>query len=74
METTIQISKKLLETLKKRKLSDRESYEKIIWDLIEDTRELSDLAKKEITEAREEIVKGKVHKWEDIKKEFKLNV
>ncbi len=74
METTIQVSKNLLETLKKRKLSKKESYEEVIWDLIEDTMELSEETKKEIVEARTEARAGKVHKWEDIKKELKLNV
>ena len=74
MDTTIQISKDLLETLKKRKLSEKESYESIIRDLLEDTMELSEETKKEIEEARKEARKGKTHRWEDIKKELKLNV
>ncbi len=74
MDTTIQISTDLLEYLKKRKMGEKESYERIIWDLIEDTMELSEETKKDVVEAREEYKKGKVHKWEDIKKELKLNV
>ncbi|MEK6951869.1 MAG: hypothetical protein AABX29_02535 [Nanoarchaeota archaeon] len=74
METTIQVSRDLLETLKKRKMSEKESYEEVIWDLVEDTMELSEETKKDIEEARKEIREGKVHKWEDIKKELKLNV
>ncbi|MBI2498930.1 hypothetical protein HYV88_01670 [Candidatus Woesearchaeota archaeon] len=74
METTIQVSRDLLETLKKRKMSEKESYEEVIWDLIEDTMELSEETKKDIEEARKEVKEGKVHKWEDIKKELKLNV
>ena len=42
METTIQVSHKLREALRLRKMSPNESYENIIWDLIEDSQELSD--------------------------------
>ena len=74
MATTIQISENLLETLKKRKMSEKESYEEVIWDLIEDTMELSEQTKKDIEESRKQIKEGKFHRWEDIKKELKLNV
>jgi len=40
--TTIQVSNTLHNELIKRKLFDRETYEEVIWDLIEDTRELND--------------------------------
>ncbi len=74
MDTTIQISRELLEKLKKRKLSGKESYENVIWDLLEDTMELSEETKRNIAISRQEYKEGKVHKWEDIKKELKLNV
>ena len=48
MATTIQVSQELQKTLAKRKLYDRESYEEVIWDLLEDTMELTEEAKKEI--------------------------
>lgn len=73
-ETTIQISRELLEKLKVRKMHEKESYESIIWDLLEDTMELSEETKKDIAEARQQVKEGKVHKWEDIKRELKLNV
>ena len=38
--TTIQISSELKEALRKRKLHVKESYEDIIWDLLEDQMEL----------------------------------
>ena len=72
METTIQVSKELLETLKKRKISDKESYEEIIWDLLEDEMELSDQTKKEIQEARAEIKAGKYKTISQLKKELGL--
>ena len=64
----------MLITLKKRKMSEKESYEEVIWDLIEDTTELSEQTKKDIEESRKQIKEGKFHRWEDIKKELKLNV
>ena len=74
METTIQVSRVLLNKLKQMKLSEQESYENIIWDLIEDRMEISDETKKSIARAEEDIRKGRVHKWEDVKKELHLNV
>ena len=42
MATTMQVSKDLLKELKSRKMYDNESYEDIVWDLLEDTMELSE--------------------------------
>lgn len=72
MATTIQISENLLETLKKRKLSDKESYETIIWDLIEDTRELSEETKRSIAESRKQYKEGKYKTLEQVKKELSI--
>ena len=72
MATTIQISKELQDKLTKRKLSDRETYEEIIWDILEDTMELGEQTKKEIEEARNEIKKGKFKTLEQVKKELGL--
>lgn len=73
MATTIQVSKNLVDTLNKRKLNPRESYENIIWDLLEDTMELSEETKKEIEEARKEIKAGKFVTLKEIKKKYKIN-
>ena len=72
MVTTIQISKELKKELSKKKFSDRETYESIIWDLIEDTMELNENTKKELQEAREEIKAGKIYTLGQIKKELKI--
>jgi hypothetical protein len=72
MDTTIQISKKLQKELLKRKLYDKETYEEIIWDIMEDTMELNEQTKKEIAEARREIKAGKVHSIKKVKKELEL--
>ena len=54
MATTIQISKELLKKLKERKMYEKESYEEVIWDLLEDTMELSEQTKKNIKKAQED--------------------
>jgi len=73
MATTIQISEKLQETLSQRKMYDRESYEEVIWDLLEDTMELSEETKKHIEQSRKEIKEGKVHTLSQVKKELDIN-
>jgi len=70
--TTIQVSNVLHNELIKRKLFDRETYEEVIWDLIEDTRELNDQTKRDIEKARDEIKAGKVHTLTQVKKELGL--
>jgi len=72
METTIQISKELQTNLKKRKLYEKESYEEVIWDLLEDTMELSEQTKRDIAEAEADIKAGRVHTLEEVKKRLKL--
>ena len=72
MATSIQISEKLQRELVKRKLFGKETYEDVIWDLIENARELSEETKREIDEARKEIKKGRVHTLADVKKELGL--
>jgi len=72
MVTTIQISEKLQEELLSRKLFDRETYEEVIWDLIEDSLELSEETKAELAHSRQEAAEGKVHSLDDVKKELGL--
>jgi len=55
MATTIQISDKLVKKLKLMKINDKESYENIIWELIEDSMELSEETKKIILNYEKEI-------------------
>jgi len=71
MDTTIQISNTLKKELLKRKFFNKETYEEVIWDLIEDNKELSEQTKKEIDQARAEYKAGKTHSLEKIKKEMK---
>ncbi|MBT6995439.1 hypothetical protein HN865_01455 [Candidatus Woesearchaeota archaeon] len=72
MVTTIQVSNGLLEELKSRKMCEKESYEEVIWDLIEDTLELSEATKMGIEIAREQVKKGEVISHEDLMKELGL--
>jgi len=72
MVTTIQISKKLQKELSSRKMYDKETYEELIWDLLEDTIELSEEAKRQIKQAEKEIKEGKTVSFEEIKKKVGL--
>jgi predicted CopG family antitoxin len=72
---TIQIADELIEKLNKMRINDEDTYEDIIWDLVEDSLELSEETKRNIEEARRDIEKGdlsKFSKLEDIKKKMKL--
>ena len=68
MDTTIQISNELLERLRNMKAYTKESYENIIWDLIEDRLEFSSETKSNIARSREDIEKGRTISFEKIKK------
>lgn len=70
MATTIQVSSDLLETLKKRKLHTKESYEEVIWDLLEDTMELSEETKKAIAQSEKDFREGRFYTHEQIKKKY----
>ncbi|HJH28510.1 MAG TPA: hypothetical protein C5S51_02270 [Methanosarcinaceae archaeon] len=72
MTTTIQISDHLHSELRNRKLFDRETYEEVIWDLVEDTKELNAQTKKEIAKARAEIKAGKFYTLAQVKEELGL--
>jgi hypothetical protein len=70
MATSIQVSENLLSELKKRKLHDRESYEEVISDLLEDAKELSEETKNELEKSRQEYREGKVYTLSQVKKEL----
>jgi len=74
MVTTIQISEELRKELASRKINDKEKYENIIWDLIEDSLELSEETKRNIEESRTQIKKGEVFSLKEVKKSLSLNV
>ena len=74
MDTSIQISKELLGKLKVMKIHNKESYEDIIWDLIEDRMEFSEETKKNIAQSEKDFREGKTISLEEIKKKYKINV
>jgi len=72
MVTTIQVSEQLVNTLKKRKQYGKESYEEVIWNLVEDTIEVNEQTKKEIGQARADYKAGKFYTHEQVKKKLGL--
>ena len=72
MATTIQVSEDLLEKLKGCKVHDKESYEEVIWNLVEDTMEINEETKKEIEQARADYKAGKFYTHEQVKKKLGL--
>lgn len=68
MVTTIQISDELLEKLKNIKIHEKETYESILWNLIEDSMELSEEAKKNISISEKQIKEGKTIPLEELKR------
>lgn len=77
MATTIQISPELLTQLRQMKLHEKESYEEVIWDMVEDRMELSKETKKAIEEAEKDIREGNWENFstlEEVKRELGLNV
>lgn len=72
MATSIQISEELKKVLSKKKLSERETYENIIWNLLEDNMELNEQTKKELEQSRKEIKEGKTLTINQLKKELNI--
>jgi predicted CopG family antitoxin len=68
--TTIQISQDLQQELNKMKLFERETYEEVIWNVIEDTKELSEETKRNIAEAKAEIARGEFVTLSQLKKKY----
>jgi hypothetical protein len=68
-QTSIRISSKLMDTLKKFK-EEGESYEEVIWDFIEPHLELSEQTKRDIKQSRKEYERGETSTLEEIKTEL----
>ena len=71
METTIQVSHELMDRLKLMKMQGKESYENIIWDLIEDRLEFSNQTKINLLMSESEIKTGKTISIEKLKQKIK---
>jgi len=69
--TTIQISQDLKTELQKRKLSNAETYEEIIWDLLEDTMALSAQTKRDIKQSLDEARRGETVSHEEMVQQLK---
>ncbi len=72
MATTIQVSEDLKRELEKLKIYPRESYENVIWDLLEANMELSEETKKELEKAYRDIEEGRIYTHKEVKKELGL--
>ena len=71
-KTTIQISTEVKTKLDQMRISDRDTYNDIIENLIEDSLELSDQAKREIQEALDEVAQGEYISQEDLRHKLGL--
>ena len=72
MVTTIQISEALKRELQKRKIFSRETYEDVIWDLIEADKELSEETLRHLEASYRDIEEGRVYSLVEVKKELGL--
>jgi len=70
MATTIQISTDVKNHLDKMKIFQRETYNEIILNMIEDNMEINEKTKKELRERK--LEKGKTVSHEEVKKRFGL--
>jgi predicted transcriptional regulator len=68
MATTIQVSEDLKKELTRRKVFRNDTYEDIIWDLLEDTMELSEKTKRHIAQSLKEVAEGKVVSLEEVER------
>lgn len=70
MYTTIKVSRDVKEILENMKMYPSESYEDVLWDLIEDHLELNPEFKKGLEEALEEARRGDVIELSEALKEL----
>jgi len=66
----IEISQELLEELENMKNYPDESIEDVIWDLIEDCKELDEETRRELEEAIEDLKNGNYYLLDKLKKEL----
>lgn len=71
-KTSIQVSQALKKELDKHKMNDRDTYEGVIWDLVEDHKMLNEETLKEIEQGRKDYREGKSVSFEELKKKLKL--
>ena len=71
-QTSIRISKNLLEALKKFRTDNNDSYEEVIWDFIEPHLELSEQAKVDIVKSRKEFEREEFFTLDQVREELGL--
>lgn len=49
---------------------DSESYEDVIWDMMEDVTEISEETKEEIKEAEKDVKSGRLYSLSEVKREL----
>jgi hypothetical protein len=70
MTTTIQISDKLKKELNSRKLYQKETYEEIIWEILQDIKDLDEQTRVEMAIARGDIKSGNYYGLSEAKKQI----
>ncbi len=71
-KTSIQVSVELKKELDRHKMNDRDTYEGVIWDLVEDHKLLNEETLKEIEQGRKDYRDGKSVSFDELKKKMKL--
>ena len=66
MKSCLKVSAEVKEMLENMKINERETYENVILDLIEDHLELNSEFRKEIEKALEEVKKGETIPFEKV--------
>lgn len=72
VNSTIQVSSELKKKLSDMKFSDHETFEDVIWDLLEDRMTLSKETLKDIEQAQKDIAAGKGIPLSEIKRKYHL--
>ena len=73
MATTIQLSNELKDVLNSRRVYDKETYEEVIWNLLEDLEDLSQSTLERIKISEKEIENNETISLNSIKKKYDLN-
>lgn len=68
--TTVQLEVKTKKELENLKISERDTFNDVIENLIEDTMELSEQTKKDIEQALKEVKEGKFVTHKEVKKQL----
>ena len=72
MATTIQVSEELKKRLDSLKLVKSETYEDVIWDLVEDRLELSEATLAAIRASEEDVKAGRTISLEDVRRDLAI--